>query len=84
MAVLPDFSKQGLGSFLLNQAEIIGREKGCDSVVLYVLDARTDLFDFYLKKGYICINNELPTTVIDISPSQLTRPVKACMFKKLL
>lgn len=52
LTVAPDIQANGIGKQLLVAAENYGREIGCTSISMSVIDVRHELIDWYKRKGY--------------------------------
>ena len=52
LAVSPEFSGKGVGSFCLERMEKIGKEKGCDKIGMEVYAPSRHAIEFYEHKGY--------------------------------
>lgn len=52
LSIDPDFQGRGLGRKLVEQAEDLCRNAGCDRMRIRVLNHRTELPPFYEKLGY--------------------------------
>ena len=52
LEVLPAFRKQGIGTLLMQRAERIAWDGGCDRVALGVTEDNTDAIRLYLSRGY--------------------------------
>lgn len=60
-AVHPDSQGMGAGKRLLEAAEQFAKEQNCAYIEMDVIKARTELVDFYLRRGYVNaqINNPI-------------------------
>ncbi len=52
LTVAPDQQANGIGKYLLQAAEGYAREHGCTSIVMTVIDVRTELIHWYMRHGY--------------------------------
>jgi ribosomal protein S18 acetylase RimI-like enzyme len=52
-AVRPGLQGGGVGSQLLKEAETLAAEHGATYVEMTVISARSELIDFYLRRGYV-------------------------------
>jgi len=76
LSVLPGQQKRGLGSALMNAAENFCRDGGCKFMTIKIVNLRTELPEFYRKRGYretgtsafpVDIPTKLPCHFIDMS-----------------
>lgn len=68
IAVLDAFQKQGIGTRLVELAEMIAKEKSINTITLH---ARKVVTDFYLKLGYIIEGEEF--VEVNIPHLQMTK-----------
>jgi GNAT superfamily N-acetyltransferase len=59
-AVRPGLQGGGVGSQLLAEAERLAAEHGAGHVEMTVISTRTELIDFYLRRGYVDIGETRP------------------------
>jgi ribosomal protein S18 acetylase RimI-like enzyme len=52
-SVVPDLQGGGIGKKMLQAAEEHAAHVGCRSIYMYVISVRTELIDWYKRKGYI-------------------------------
>lgn len=57
LAVLPKWRKKGVGSLLIHKAEEVAKQKGMGEVALCVDEQKSELQDFYAKRGYLSSNH---------------------------
>ena len=53
LEVLPAYRKQGIGTLLMQRAERIAWDRGCDRVALGVTEDNTDAIRLYVNRGYV-------------------------------
>jgi ribosomal protein S18 acetylase RimI-like enzyme len=59
-AVRPGLQGGGVGSQLLAEAERLAGEQGVSHVEMTVISTRTELIDFYLRRGYLDTGEKRP------------------------
>jgi ribosomal protein S18 acetylase RimI-like enzyme len=52
-SVAPDLQGGGIGKKMLQAAEEYTAHVGCRSIYMYVISVRTELIDWYKRKGYV-------------------------------
>ena len=52
LTVKPNLQNQGIGTQLLSEAESYARSKKCEQITMGVITLRTELIDWYKRKGY--------------------------------
>lgn len=52
-SVVPDLQGGGIGKKMLQAAEEHAVQLGCRSIYMYVISVRTELIDWYKRKGYV-------------------------------
>lgn len=64
LAVLPERQDQGIASQLLTYAEALAKTQfSAEQAVMYVLDVRKELLEYYYRKGYIRADEYMPFPV---------------------
>ncbi|HSE31198.1 MAG TPA: GNAT family N-acetyltransferase [Pyrinomonadaceae bacterium] len=76
LSVNPEIQQNGAGSHLIKAAEEYGRKLGCEFMDIKIVNLRSELPDFYRKRGYIEtgtspfppeVETKLPCHFIDMS-----------------
>jgi N-acetylglutamate synthase-like GNAT family acetyltransferase len=76
LSVNPEIQQSGAGSHLMKAAEEHGRKLGCEFMDIKIVNLRSELPDFYRKRGYIEtgtspfppeVETKLPCHFIDMS-----------------
>ncbi len=65
LAVDPDLQAGGIGGALVNEAERRARELGAESMEMTVIKRRTELIEWYLRRGYGLTGREEPFPLDD-------------------
>jgi ribosomal protein S18 acetylase RimI-like enzyme len=52
-SVVPDLQGGGIGKKMLQAAEEHAVHEGCTAIYMYVISVRTELIDWYKRKGYV-------------------------------
>lgn len=60
LSVNPYVQASGIGSMLIEYSEAYAKEHGLHSVTITVIDKRTELIDWYLRKGFRYTGNKIP------------------------
>ena len=63
LSVLPDLQGKGIGKLFLTEAEILARKKGCHAIYMQVISHRTELNDWYKRRGYVFTGEKKPFDV---------------------
>ncbi len=53
LATLPEFAGNGIGTFCLDEIEMLGKSLGCREVICEVYDKSSHAITFYEHKGYM-------------------------------
>jgi ribosomal protein S18 acetylase RimI-like enzyme len=59
-SVEPDLQGGGIGKKMLQAAEEYAAHEGCVAIYMYVISVRTELIDWYKRKGYVETGERVP------------------------
>jgi ribosomal protein S18 acetylase RimI-like enzyme len=71
LSVKPDLQNHGLGKMMLQEAEMMATELGCQRVIMTVISVRTELIDWYKRHGYVDTGVRLPFAEDGVSGKHL-------------
>lgn len=60
LTVSPLLQKNGIGKLLLRSAEKYAKQTGCRSIVMTVISLRTELINWYQRRGYLPTGKTMP------------------------
>lgn len=84
LTVSPEIQANGIGKLILNDAEAIARKRGLTSLVLDVISLRTELIDYYIRRGFEATGKIFDFPVENEFGSQPLQSLKLVEFKKHL
>ncbi len=71
LSVKPDLQNHGLGKMMLQEAEMMATELGCQRIIMTVISVRTELIDWYKRHGYVDTGVRLPFAEDGVSGKHL-------------
>lgn len=84
LTVLPTAQGGGIGKALLNAAEEEARKQNCVKMVMTVISVRTELIQWYLRKGYINTGERKPFHFEDPRFGLPKQPLEFVVLEKSL
>jgi ribosomal protein S18 acetylase RimI-like enzyme len=83
LTVSPEIQAQGIGKNLLQAAEEYAHEKNFAAIVMHVISIRSELIDWYLRRGYHLTGESKPFHE-DMRFGKHTQPLELLVLKKSL
>lgn len=83
LTVDPDLQNQGIGKQLLLQAEKYAKSQNCTCIIMSVLTARTELWNWYLRHGYQLTGLEKPFPTDTLAGTPM-KPLTFTVLQKIL
>lgn len=62
LCVLPNLQGKGLGKQIIAKVDQLAKDKGCKASSISVLSRRTELLEFYQRRGYNFTGEKFPWT----------------------
>jgi ribosomal protein S18 acetylase RimI-like enzyme len=60
LTVDPESQAKGIGKKMINRSEAYAKEQGCSAIVMTVISSRTELIDWYKRRGYYLTGEKKP------------------------